>query len=153
MPAGSQFDLNVVRVAQDDERTPSVSLNVLNARVAYAQRVKAARPRFQSVEVAHSKRDMVESDPPLVKGRTIALDMCQSCDNQTAGVSHRPPAIARVPPFGEELEAHHLLPPSHSPVAIGHSEIQMPETENRRCRHGDILTDGGRPDTLLPLVA
>src|SRR5437660_11512205 len=36
MPTGSQFDLDIVKVAQDDQRTHSVSLNVLNACVSNA---------------------------------------------------------------------------------------------------------------------
>jgi hypothetical protein len=76
--------LNVVRFAQGDERTPAVSLNVLNTRVRHPQRVKAVCPRFKSGEVAHTKRHMVEPDLPLVEGRGIALGMRHSCDNQTA---------------------------------------------------------------------
>jgi hypothetical protein len=64
LPAGGQFDLNVVRVAQDDERTPAVSLNVLNTRVRHPQGIKAIGPRFKSGEIAHTKRHMVKPDPP-----------------------------------------------------------------------------------------
>lgn len=82
-PTGSQFDLDVVGVAQDDERTPAVSLDVLNARVRHAQGIKAVRPRFKSAEVAHTKGDMVESDPPLVKGRSIAPEPNQNLTAET----------------------------------------------------------------------
>jgi hypothetical protein len=139
VPTGSQFDLNVVGVAQDDERTPAVSLDVLNARVCHAQGIKAVRPRFKSAEVAHTKGDMVESHPPLVKGRSIAPGMHHSCDNQTAGVRHSPRAETRVPPFCEKFEAHHLLPPAHGAITVGNGEIQMPEPDNRRIRHSGIL--------------
>jgi class 3 adenylate cyclase len=38
---------------------------------------------------------MVESDSPFVKGRSVAPGMHHSCDNQTAVVSHGPPAVTR----------------------------------------------------------
>lgn len=62
---------------------PAVSLDVLNARVRHAQGIKAVRPRFKSAEVAHTKGDMVESDPPLVKGRSIAPEPNQNLTAET----------------------------------------------------------------------
>ena len=70
VPASSQFDLNVDRIAQHDERPASVSLNVFDTRVRHTQRIKAVCPRFKSGEVAHPEGHMVQPDSSLVKGQS-----------------------------------------------------------------------------------
>lgn len=75
----------------------------------HSERVEALFPGFKGSEVAYTKRHMVKPDPALVKGPGIALVMRHGRDTQTAWVDHRPSAITRLLPFGEELEAHHLL--------------------------------------------
>jgi hypothetical protein len=67
--------------------------------------------------------------------------MHHSCDNQTAGVRHRPRPKTRVLRFCEKPEAHHLLPPAHGAVTVCDGEIQMPESDNRRIGHSGILPE------------
>jgi hypothetical protein len=55
--ASSQFDLNVVRVAQHNERTAPVPLNIVDTRVRDPQRVKAVCPRFKSGAISVLKTD------------------------------------------------------------------------------------------------
>jgi hypothetical protein len=66
LPTSSKFDLDVVGVAQDDEGTPALSINVLNTRMRHSERIEALFPGFKGSEVAYTKRHMVKPDPALV---------------------------------------------------------------------------------------
>jgi hypothetical protein len=81
------------------------SLDVLNTRVRDAQGIEAVPPGFKSAEVVHTKGDVVESHPALVKGRRIAPGMHHSCDNQPARVRHRPRAKSACPHSARSLKS------------------------------------------------